>query len=132
MSSQKDYEQGNERKTFGVRTTYNGFKVDCIGVDFKYSLQWAQEANPQLLEILVSKVIYQTNISQKIYDLYESNFESDRLKKYYQNVINNYLSMKKIDNFGDTNREAIQAVYIALNLQYIQQNPGKIPPYTLD
>ena len=46
--------------------------------------------------------------------------------------MNSYLSLKKIDNFGDTNREAIQAIYIALNLKYIRQNPDVIPPYTLE
>lgn len=132
MASKKDYDLGNDRRTFGIRTEFNGFKVDCIGVDFKYSLRWAQEANPQLLEILNSKVIYKTNISQKIFDIYESNFESDRLKRYFLNTMNSYLSLKKIDNFGDTNREAIQAIYIALNLKYIQQNPDLIPPYTLE
>ena len=42
------------------------------------------------------------------------------------------MSLKKIDNDPDTNREASQAMYVALRLKYIQQNPDKIPPYTLE
>ena len=41
MSSQDVYDVGNEKKTFGIRTSFKGRTVDCIGVDLKLSLDWA-------------------------------------------------------------------------------------------
>ena len=64
-------------------------------------------------------------------DIFESNFSSNKLVKYYQSMLKSHESLKKIDNRGDTNRVASQALYIALRLRYISQNSGIIPPYTL-
>ena len=134
MYPTKSYLLQRASPTCRINTEYNGVEVEGTCIDILQALKWVVDTNPAIYDALHSIMIFETEIVDKLKELFVEAYSANRLRMALAGQIKAYTRVKKMGENRPTAvfKMATEAAYLALKCKFVCLFPAEIPPFDIN